>query len=115
MTAKDFRRIALSLEGAEEGSHFGAVDFRVGGRIFATLAAVKQGYGNLMLTPEQQAEFVAEQPELFLPIPGGWGKSGATHIRLAEANEDVIAGALRAAWMVRVEKNRKTRGRKPKK
>jgi hypothetical protein len=115
MTAKDFRRIALSLEGAEEGSHFGAVDFRVGGRIFATLAAVKQGYGNLMLTPQQQAEFVAEQPELFLPIPGGWGKSGATHIRLAEANEDVLAGALRAAWMVRVEKNRNTRSRKPKK
>jgi hypothetical protein len=115
MTANDFRRIALSLEGAEERSHFGAVDFRVGGRIFATLAAVKQGYGNLMLTPEQQAEFVAEQPELFLPIPGGWGKGGATHIRLAEANEDVLAGALRAAWMVRVEKNRKARGRKPKK
>lgn len=115
MTAKDFRRIALNLEGAEEGSHFGAVDFRVGGRIFATLAAVKQGYGNLMLTPQQQTDFVAEQPELFLPIPGGWGKSGATHIRLAEASEDVLAGALRAAWTVRVEKNRMARGRKPKK
>jgi YjbR len=114
MTAKDFRRIALSLEGAEEGSHFGAVDFRVGGRIFATLAAVKQGYGNLMLTPQQQAEFVAEQPELFLPIPGGWGKSGATHIRLSEANEDVLFGALRAAWKVRMEKNGKARSRKPK-
>jgi YjbR len=114
MTVKDFRRIALSLEGAEEGAHFGAVDFRVGGRIFATLAAVKQGYGNLMLTPQQQAEFVAEQPELFLPIPGGWGKSGATHIRLSEANEDVLSGALRAAWKVRVEKNAKTRGKKPK-
>ncbi len=115
MTAKDFHRIALSLEGAEEGSHFGAVDFRVGGRIFATLAAVKQGYGNLLLTPEQQAEFVAEQPELFLPISGGWGKNGATHIRLSEATEDVLSGALRAAWMVRVEKNRKARGRSPKK
>jgi YjbR len=114
MTAKDFRRIALSLEGAEEGSHFGAVDFRVGGRIFATLAAVKQGYGNLMLTPEQQVEFVAGQPELFLPIPGGWGKSGATHIRLSGADEDVLTGALRAAWKVRVEKNNKTKGKKPK-
>jgi hypothetical protein len=114
MTAKDFRRIALSLEGTEEGSHFGAVDFRVGGRIFATLASVKQGYGNLMLTPQQQAEFVAEQPELFLPIPGGWGKSGATHIRLSEANEDVLSGALRAAWKVRVEKNGKARSKKPK-
>ena len=60
MNSSDFRRLALSLEGAEEGSHMGAVDFRVGGRIFATLAAVKQGYGKLMLTPEHQAAFVAE-------------------------------------------------------
>ena len=55
MTPDDFRRIALSLEGAEEGSHMGAVDFRVGGRIFATLASQREGYGNLALTPEQQA------------------------------------------------------------
>jgi hypothetical protein len=105
MKAEDFKRIALSLPGAEEGSHMGAVDFRVGGRIFATLASQKQGYGNLMLTPEQQAEFVDGQPELFLPIPGGWGKSGVTHIRLGKATEDVLEGALRAAWKVRVEKN----------
>jgi hypothetical protein len=71
MNAKDFRRIALSMEGAEEGSHMGAVDFRVGGRIFATLASEKQGYGNLMLTPEQQAAFVEELPEVFLPVHGG--------------------------------------------
>jgi len=107
MTAADFRRIALSLEGASEGSHMGAADFRVGGRIFATLASVKQGYGNLMLNPEQQAEFVGEQPDIFVPVAGGWGKSGATHIRLAAANEDVLAGALRAAWRLRVEKNAK--------
>ena len=107
MTAADFRRIALSLEGASEGSHMGAADFRVEGRIFATLASVKQGYGNLMLNPEQQAEFVGEQPDIFVPVAGGWGKSGATHIRLAAANEDVLAGALRAAWRLRVEKNAK--------
>jgi hypothetical protein len=65
MTAADFRRIALGLEGAEEGSHMGAADFRVGGRIFATLAAVDKGFGNLMLTPERQSEFVAEAPEVF--------------------------------------------------
>src|SRR5262249_54360795 len=64
-------RIALSFEGAQEGSHMGAADFRVGGRIFATLASQKEGYGNLMLTPEQQAEFVRELPEVFLPIRGG--------------------------------------------
>ena len=108
MDARDFRRIALSLEGTEEGSHMGAVDFRVGGRIFATLASVKQGYGNLMITVEQQAAFVGELPEVFLPIAGGWGRMGMTHIRLAAASEDVLAGALRTAWKLRVEKNAKS-------
>lgn len=98
MNASDFRRIALSLEGAEEGSHHGQADFRVGGRIFATLAAEKQGYGNLMLTPEQQAVFVEELPEVFRPVRGGWGRNGATHVRLAVASDDVLAGALRTAW-----------------
>ena len=111
MTGEDFRRIALSLEGAEEGSHMGAIDFRVGGRIFATLAAIQQGYGNLMLTPEVQAEFVAEQPEVFLPVAGGWGRNGATHVRLAKATEDVVAGALRTAWKFRIENNAKARPR----
>ena len=109
MKAADFRRIALSLEGAEEGSHMGAADFRIGGRIFATLASQDQGYGNLMLTPELQAQFVQELPEVFLPIPGGWGRMGSTHIRLAKANEDVLNGALRTAWKLRVEKNAGTK------
>ena len=112
MNAADFRRIALSLEGAEEGSHMGAVDFRVGGRIFATLASVKEGYGNLMLTVEQQQAFVAEEPEVFVPIAGGWGRMGCTHIKLAKANEDLMAGALRAAWKLRAEKNAKA-GKQP--
>jgi hypothetical protein len=111
MTAADFRRIALSFEGAEEGSHMGATDFRVGGRIFATLASVKEGYGNLMITPELQAAFIADRPDLFLPIYGGWGRMGATHIRLDEADEDTLTGALHTCWKLRVEKNRKT-GRK---
>ncbi len=113
MTAKDFRRIALRLEGAEEGSHMGAVDFRVGGRIFATLASVNQGYGNLMLAPEQQAAFVQDQPDLFLPVAGGWGRMGVTHIRLALATEDALAGALRTAWKLRTEKNAKAGKKKP--
>jgi len=108
MNAADFRRIALSMEGAEEGSHMGSPDFRVGGRIFATLASQNQGYGNLMLTREQQAEFVEEQPEVFIPITGGWGRKGMTHIRLAGTNEDVLTGALRAAWRLRIEKNART-------
>ena len=107
MTAEDFRRIALSLKGAEESSHMGAPDFRVGGHIFATLASQTQGYGNLMLTPEHQAAFVEELREVFLPIAGGWGRMGATHIRLAAATEDVLEGALRTAWKLRVEKNAK--------
>jgi hypothetical protein len=107
MTPSDFRRIARSLEGAEEGSHMGAADFRVGGRIFATLAMVEQGYGNLMITPELQAEFIAERSDLFLPVHGGWGRSGATHIRLAAADEDTLHGALYTAWKLRVEKNKK--------
>lgn len=108
MNTADFRRIALSFEGAVEGSHMGAADFRIGGRIFATLASQDQGYGNLMLTPQQQADFVRELPEVFLPVRGGWGRMGATHIRLAKASEDVLAGALHAAWKLRIEKNAKT-------
>jgi len=107
-TIADFRRLALSLPGAEESSHMGAADFRVGGHIFATLASQDKGYGNLMLTPEQQAAFVEELPAVFLPIPGGWGKSGATHIRLAQTDEEVLAGALHTAWKTRVDKNSKT-------
>jgi len=113
MKAADFRRIALSFEGAVEGSHMGAADFRVGGRIFATLASQKEGYGNLMLTPELQAEFVGELPDVFLPIHGGWGRMGMTHIRLAKASEDVLTGALRAAWKLRVEKNAGTKKKRP--
>jgi hypothetical protein len=108
MDIDDFRRIAMSLQGAEERSHMGSPDFRVGGRIFATLAAADQGYGNLMLTPEQQAAFVHELPEVFLPIAGGWGRMGATHIRLAAAKEAVLAGALHVAWKLRLDKNKKS-------
>src|SRR5580693_4074340 len=113
MDAEDFRRLALSLEGAEESSHMGSPDFRVGGRIFATLASQKQGYGNLMLTPEQQAAFVEELPQVFVPIAGGWGRNGATHIRLAAATEVVMAGALRTAWKLRMEQNAEPGRKKP--
>jgi len=114
MNIHDFRRLALSLSGAEESSHMGSPDFRVGGRIFATLASQSQDYGNLMLTPEQQQLFLADLPEVFLPIPGGWGRMGSTHIRLAVASEDVLSGALRTAWQIRVDKNAKPgKPRKP--
>jgi len=117
MKVADFRRIALGLPGAEESSHMGQPDFRVDGRIFATLASAKQGYGNLMLTLEQQTAFVEEMPKVFLPIPGGWGRMGMTHIRLTEASEDILYGALHSPWKLRVEKNAKSgkKKRAPKK
>jgi hypothetical protein len=69
-----------------------------------------------MLTPQLQAAFVEELPDVFVPIAGGWGRMGATHIRLAAATEDVLAGALRTAWKLRLEKNaesgKKSRTRK---
>jgi hypothetical protein len=112
MTVDDFRRLALSLEGAEESSHMGNPDFRVGGRIFATLAAQSQCYGNLMLTPVRQAGLVEEMPDVFIPVKGGWGRNGATHVRLDVATEDLLAGALRLAWQTRIEKNAQTRARR---
>lgn len=112
MTPDDFRRIALSFEGADEGAHMGAADFRVGGRIFATLAHVHQDFGNLMLTAEVQADFVADAPDYFLPVPGGWGRMGATHVRLADVPEDVLHGALHTAWSLRLERNRSRRPRR---
>ncbi len=58
-----------------------------------------------MLTREQQQMLVEELPEVFVPIAGGWGRMGMTHIRLAAASEDVLAGALHTAWKLRLEKN----------
>jgi hypothetical protein len=112
MTAADFKRIALGLEGVQEDVHGGQPTFRVGGRRFAGLASIAEGYGNLTLTPEVQAAFVEETPDVFLPIPGGFGRMGHTHIRLAAANEDVLTGALRMAWKLRIEANARTDGKK---
>lgn len=111
ITPDEFTELALGLEGAEAGAHMGATDFRVGGRIFATLASVQNGYGNLMLSPEMQAAFIEDAPDLFLPVQGGWGRMGATHLRLAAATRDQAAGALEAAWRLRVEKNAATRAK----
>ena len=82
----------------------GAADFRVGGRIFPTLASQAEGYGNLVLNPAVQQEFVEEASDLFTPIAGGWGRMGMTHIRLAAADEETLRGALTQAWKLRVEK-----------
>ncbi len=81
-----------------EGSHFGNADFRVGGRIFATLALQSEGYGVLLLTPEQQAGMIEDGPEIFSPVPGGWGRQGATRVRLAKVTPDILEAVLRTAW-----------------
>jgi hypothetical protein len=109
MDAEDFRQMALSFDGAEEGSHMGAADFRVGGRIFATLAMQHLGYGNLMLSPALQQALIALAPDVFLPIPGGWGKMGCTHIRLADASVQQMLKGLELAWNLRIERNSKPR------
>jgi len=93
----------------------GAVDFRVGGRIFATLASQAQGYGNLVLTPEEQAVFVEELPDVFVPIAGGWGRMGMTHIVLSKASEDVLRGALHTAWRLRLQANTRTKNQRAQK
>jgi hypothetical protein len=113
MDANDFRELALGFDGAEESAHGGVPDFRVGGHIFATLAHEQLGFGNLMLSPELQQSLIAEAPEVFLPVSGGWGKRGVTHIRLAEATPEQLLKGLQLAWNLRVWKNErsKTRGR----
>lgn len=98
VTAKDFQRIALSLPEAVEGQHFGNVDFRVDGKIFATLALVKEDFGMLSLTPEQQAGMIEDAPEIFSPVPGGWGRKGATRVLLSKVPRDILEAALRTAW-----------------
>src|SRR6267142_1032162 len=114
MTAEDFRRIALSFDGAEESSHMGVPDFRVANHIFATLASQDDGFGNLKLTPELQQLLIAESPEVFLPIKGGWGRMGMTHICLDEASEKQMTDALHTAWRQRVDMNEKANSRSKK-
>ena len=98
MTAKDFQRIALRLPEAVEGQHFGHADFRVDGKIFATLGLAKEGFGVLLLSPDQQAGMIEDEPEIFSPVPGGWGCKGSTRVLLSKVPRDILAAALRTAW-----------------
>ena len=99
VTAEQFRRLALSFPKALESSHMNHPDFRVrGGKIFATLAYPDTKWGMVKLTPEQQEEFVRAEPEVFEPVPGGWGRGGATRVRLAKAKKEILKPAMAAAW-----------------
>ena len=97
MTSAGFRRIALALDGVIESAHMGHPDFRVNGRIFATLKADHQ-YGMVVLTPEQQAVLVQSHPAAFAPESGAWGRSGCTRVALKAVNEEVLGEALTLAW-----------------
>ena len=98
MTVDDFRRIALSMPEAAEGSHMGHPDFRAGGRIFATVCYPDSHWGMVGLTPEQQNEFVSTWPESFHPVKGGWGRRGSTNVRLDTVKEDQLRAAISSAW-----------------
>ncbi len=97
MTADEFREIALSFPGTEERSHMNHPDFRVGGKIFATLGP-DLDWGMAKLSPTQQQVFLLSSPTVFKPAAGKWGESGATLITLAEAREEVVGEALTLAW-----------------
>lgn len=98
MSASQFRKVALGLPEAVEGAHRGHADFRVGKRVFATIGYPDESWGMVKLTPEQQTMLVEAEPEIFRPVPGGWGKSGSTNVRLSKADEKTLQSALTMAW-----------------
>lgn len=104
MTAAEFRRLALSFPDAVEGSHMGHADFRVGGRVFATLGYPNDGCAAVKLTPQDQDLIRRDHPAVFTPAAGKWGASGSTIIALSKATKDAVASALDAAWRHRAPK-----------
>ena len=97
MTPGQFRRIALGMNGAIEGSHMDHPDFRANGRIFATIYPDNKR-GMVKLTPEQQQEFIDHDPDVFEPASGAWGRQGCTTVRLAAADEATVGEAMTLAW-----------------
>jgi hypothetical protein len=98
MTAENFRRMALELPEATESSHMAHPDFRVGGKIFATLGYPDHNWAIVKLPPEQQELLSKAEPSVFVPVKGGWGRQGATSVRLKTAKKTQVRGALLAAW-----------------
>jgi hypothetical protein len=104
MTASDFRKLALGLPEAVESAHMDHPDFRVGGKIFATLGYPSKAFGMVNLTPAQQKGFIRDAPDVFDPCSGAWGRKGATAVNLAAANRAVVGEALKLAWINRAPK-----------
>jgi hypothetical protein len=98
VTQNDFRRLALSFPETEERAHMGHPDFRVAGKIFATLSYPDKSCGMVKLTPEQQAELMHDEPKVFDPCNGAWGRQGATNVRLKSVKKATLQRALEAAW-----------------
>jgi hypothetical protein len=99
MTAGDFRAVALSFPESVESSHMDHPDFRVGGKIFATLGYFDAGWGMVKLMPDQQEQFVTADPKVFVPAKGYWGRRGATCVRLKGMKKAILRKALVAAWL----------------
>ena len=104
MTAAQFREIALSFPEAVEAAHMGHPDFRVAGRIFATLGYQNEGRGVLLLSPEEQQEMISRYPKMFEPVSGGWGRRGSTQVVLARITRPVLEAAMRKAWQRKAPK-----------
>jgi hypothetical protein len=102
--AEDFRRIALSFPGAEEKAHMGHPDFRVGGKIFATLQAAPTDTGMVALHPEQQELAMEAEPEAFRPAAGAWGRGGSTLVNLSHVSDEWLERTLDWAWAKRAPK-----------
>ena len=98
MTANEFRSLALTLPGAVESAHMGHPDFRIDGRIFATLGAPDKDWGMVKLVPEDQRSFVDNEPEVFKPCNGVWGRQGCTYVHLATTAPALGRRALEAAF-----------------
>lgn len=98
MTPDHFRKLALALPDVQECAHMNHPDFRVGGRIFATLGYPDEAWAMVKLFPDQQAAFIAADPKTFSPVKGAWGKQGCTSIRLEKAKKRKVQEALHTAW-----------------
>ncbi len=100
VTPSEARVLALALPGTSEAPHFTRIAFRVGGKVFATLNPHGDDL-NLMLTPELQAEVLAEWPAITAPVAGGWGRMGATTVHLDRATVEEATTLLRRSWVRR--------------
>ena len=105
MTTQDFRQLALSFPETSEQIHMDHPDFRVTGKIFATLGYPEDGWGMVKLTPIEQEMFTKAQPGVFVPCAGAWGRRGATSVRLKPARKLTVRRALLAAWLLAAPKS----------